>query len=307
LTDPGNNGRIGYWTVAWHQFQSAPTDGHGAGTYQDAFARYRQVDYPVLDAHSLYLETLDELGVVGFALLLTTMLTVLVRTASRARGSGRPLYAAIFAVLLAWTIHAGVDWDWEMPVLTIVFFSLGGAVLARRPGRGRAVDSGMSIGSGFSRTWIFRGALALGFLLVALLPAYVWLSQSKLDDADYAFARGNCAAARQSALSSISMLGNRAEPYELLSYCDLRLGMPHAALSAMNKAVSLDPNNWNYRYGLVLMRAAAGLDPRGAASAALSLNPRDALVRQAWNAFRTGTPKQWEVEARSIASAFTTL
>ena len=52
-------------------------------------------------------------------------------TLARARGPDRPVYAAVFAVLLAWAVHAGVDWDWQMPVVTIVFFSLGGFVLAR--------------------------------------------------------------------------------------------------------------------------------------------------------------------------------
>src|SRR5207248_3711639 len=77
LTDPSNNGRLDNWTVAWRQFKSAPVVGHGAGTYQDAWARYRPNDHQVLDAHSLYLETLDELGVVGLVLLLIPVLTIL--------------------------------------------------------------------------------------------------------------------------------------------------------------------------------------------------------------------------------------
>ena len=58
----------------------------------------------------------------------------LVRVAARARGPDRPIYAALFAVLLAWAIHAGMDWDWEMPVVTLVFFLLGGFALANTAG-----------------------------------------------------------------------------------------------------------------------------------------------------------------------------
>jgi O-antigen ligase len=130
LTDPGNNGRIDMWNVAWRQFKSTPAVGQGAGTFQNTWAQHRPTGDVVRDAHSLYMETLDELGIVGLLLLLAVILTVLVRTASRARGPTRPLYAAVFAVLLAWAIHAGFDWDWEMPVVTLIFFVLGGFVLA---------------------------------------------------------------------------------------------------------------------------------------------------------------------------------
>ncbi len=131
LTDPGNNGRVDMWRVAWHQFIAAPVRGAGAGTFANTWAQRRPTADAVADAHSLYMEVLDELGIAGLLLLLTAMLTVLGVTAARARGPNRPVYAAILAVLLALAIHAGIDWDWEMPVLTIVFFALGGAVLAQ--------------------------------------------------------------------------------------------------------------------------------------------------------------------------------
>lgn len=307
LTDPSNNGRLEYWRVAWQQFKTRPLAGQGAGTYQEAWTKYRRVDYPVLDAHSLYLETLGELGIVGLALLLTTIVTVLVRVVARARGSGRALYAAVFAVLLAYAIHAGVDWDWEMPVVTIIFFALGGFALARRPHEPAHSASRAPVGTRWRGGWAIRSALAAACILVGLLPGYVWLSQRKLDAASYAFSQGDCVTARGDALSAISILGNRAEPYELASYCDLRLGMNQAALAAMNKAVSLDPNNWNYRYGLVLMRAATGLDPRQAAREALALNPRDSDVQEAWQTFGLGKPAQWKAQATSLADSFDAL
>jgi hypothetical protein len=307
LTDPSNNGRLEYWRVAWRQFKSSPLIGQGAGTYQVAWARYRRVNYPVRDAHSLYLETLGELGIVGLVLLLTTIITVLASVAARARGSGRSLYAAVFAVLLAWAVHAGVDWDWEMPVVTIIFFSLGGFALARRPPRRDRSDPGERVRAVIPNAPVIRAAIGAALVALAVLPAYVWLSQLKLDDADYAFAQGDCSTARSDALHSISILGNRAEPYELLSYCDLRLNMPTAALGAMEKAKSLDPKNWNYQYGLALMRAGAGLDPRAAAQVALKMNPLEPLVQDEWATFQSGNRASWAADARSIASKFSTL
>jgi tetratricopeptide (TPR) repeat protein len=286
------------WKVAWRQFKSTPLAGHGAGTFADTWAQHRPTGDVVHDAHSIYLETLDELGIVGLVLLLTAMITVLVRTAARARGPDRPIYAALFAILLAWAIHAAIDWDWEMPVLTFIFFAVGGFALARPLG-----ESGPQWGLAPRA----RTLLGLGCALLAVAPAYVWLSQRKLDDARFAFAARNCRVATRSALSSISILGVRAEPYEILGYCDIRQGTPALAIRMIDKAISLDPKNWNYHYDLALAQAAAGLNPRSAAREALSLNPLDPLAQDGWKTFNHGGPAQWEIEGKALADQFTTL
>jgi O-antigen ligase len=298
LTDPGNNGRIDMWKVAWRQFKSTPVVGQGAGTFQNTWAQHRPTGDIVRDAHSLYMETLDELGIVGLLLLLVVILTVLGGTATRARGPSRSLYAAVFAVLLAWAVQAGFDWDWEMPVVTLIFFVLGGFVLAAPQERSAPVAG---VGPRL------RTLAGLGCVLLAVAPAYVWLSQRRLNDAVHAFALGNCQSATQSAVSSISILGARAEPYEILSYCDIRRGMPRLAIDAIDQAISLDPKNWNYRYGLAVIRAAAGLDPRRAALQALQLNPRDPFAQDAWLTFRSGSRQAWETQGKAIASQFTSL
>jgi hypothetical protein len=83
--------------------------------------------------------------------------------------------------------------------------------------------------------------------------------------------------------------------------------MPGLAIKAMRKAVSLDHNNWNYAYGLALMEAAGGLDPRREARRALTLNPREPLVQTEWQTFNSDHPSQWPSDAKSIADAFTSL
>ena len=75
------------------------------------------------DAHSLYIETLVEFGLVGLALLLVVVLGI-----ARPAGDARPRPAArsmraLFAIALIWALEAGVDWQWEMPAATIVFFA----------------------------------------------------------------------------------------------------------------------------------------------------------------------------------------
>jgi hypothetical protein len=305
LTDPGNDGRFPLWRVAWHRFQARPVLGQGAGTFENSWDRYRpQGSYFVVNAHSLYLENLDELGIVGLVLLVSVVLLFLVGTLARARGPDRPIYAAVFAVILAWAIHAGVDWDWQMPVVTIVVFSLGGFVLARAApatAEARALEDRRAPSS------FTRSMLGIGCILLAVAPTYMWLSQRDLSDASSSFNAGDCRSAIEAASSSISILGNQAQAYEILSYCDIKADKPQLAITTMAKAVSLDPNDWNYRYGLAIMKAAAGQDPRGAARKALSLNPRESLVQEEFTTLNQAKPSQWSQDGYTLAQATTTL
>jgi O-antigen ligase len=89
----------------------------------------REVLDPTREAHSLYLGTLAELGLPGFAALLAFMGGV---TAAlwRLRRDRAGLAAGPAAALALWAVHAGLDWDWEMPALTLVALALACAVLA---------------------------------------------------------------------------------------------------------------------------------------------------------------------------------
>ncbi len=73
----------------------------------------------------------------------------------------------------------------------------------------------------------------------------------------------------------------------------------------MNKAISLDPQNWNYTYDLALVRAEAGLNPRPAARRALALDPLEPLTRRAWAELRTATPQQWQVRGLALVNQAT--
>ncbi len=305
LADPGNDGRLPLWRVAWHRFNARPVLGQGAGTFENTWDRYRlDGNYFVVNAHSLYLENLDELGVLGLVLLVAVFALFFVVTLARARGPDRPVYAAAFAVMLAWAIHAGVDWDWQMPVVTIVFFSLGGFVLARsapETAEQRALEERRAPSS------FARSMMGIGCVLLAVAPTYMWLSQRDLADASGSFNAGDCRSAIAAASSSISTLGNQAPAYEILSYCDVRADKPQLAITTMQKAVSLDPGDWNYRLGLAIMKAAAGQDPRGAARKALSLNPRESLVRAEVKTLNEAKPSQWSNDGYTLAQAMTTL
>ena len=128
-----NGGRVAHWNVALDAWRAERLHGSGAGTFQNDWNRDRDVQTQVLDAHSLYIETLGELGVVGLALLLTALGAILAGLAWRLRGPGRPAAAAVLAATLTWAVHAGVDWDWELAAVTIWVFGLAGIALAPAP------------------------------------------------------------------------------------------------------------------------------------------------------------------------------
>ena len=289
LTSVSSNGRIGNWEVAWDAWKAEPLHGTGAGTFANEWNTHRGYLDQVLDAHSLYLEAMGELGLVGIALVLAVVLTLLAGLAWRLGGEDRPAYAAVLAVTLAWAVHAGVDWDWELTSATIWVFALAGIALARRT---------VTTGGGPPR--LMRLAVALGCLVLALIPSAVWRSQERLQTAARAFDRGDCTAAIDASLDSLGALGARAEPWELIAYCDVRLGQLKLAEGAARAAVTRDPGNWEYHYALALVRGAAGKDPRQAAAEARRLNPLEPLTTRAVRAFDTDRPAVWERRARRL-------
>jgi hypothetical protein len=218
-------------------------------------------------------------------------LTLLVAIGARCRGRDRCVYAAVLAAAVAWTLHAGVDWDWEMPVVTVWLFAIAGTAVAASEHSGRLIAR--------PPARLPRLLVGLGLLVLAVTPARVAVSQARLNASVEAFKRGDCAKAIDSSLSSASAVGVRPEPYEVLGYCDSRLGLHGLAIRAMHSAVKRDPEDWEFRYGLAVVRADAGRDPRPAARATLRLNPRGLLAQDLVRRFRTADPAAWKRRAQA--------
>jgi hypothetical protein len=290
----GNNGRLDIWRVDLSRFGSAPVTGIGAGTFQLAWERERPGDVRVVDGHSLYLETAAELGVVGLALLAIVLIAALAGPARLLPAPDRHAAAAVLAAGGALLVHAGIDWDWEMPALFMwLFMAVGtahalpdGAAPRRGPGR------------------LARVLAGLACLVLALTPLTVTVSQSRLQAANRAFERGECATAVDASLASLEVLGVRPEPFELLGYCDLRAGQADLAQRAFRAARERDPENWRYAYGLAVAQALAGEDPRRSAALAVRLNPREPRARDLSRALDGDRPERWRRAAARAALPF---
>jgi O-antigen ligase len=288
LTDFANNGRIHQWNVTFDSFERERLHGTGAGTFQFEWERDRPVTLAVVDAHALYFEALSELGVVGLLILLAAILAALGGVLWRARGPDRVLYGAIFAAGLTWALGAGVDWHWEMPAVTVAFWSLGAAALATRRDRDEERAP-------LDASW--RVPLAVGVLAVAVTPVLITISQARLTTAADSFGVGDCDNAVTQALDATEVLAVRPEPYEIVGYCQVQSGFAQQGVQAMEKAVDREPGNWEYHYGLAVARAAAGLDPRPAADRAHELNPREPIARRLATRLANADSGSWPDEA----------
>lgn len=121
--------RYAYWRVAFKAFEHEPLHGVGAGGWAVWWVRYRTVAEGATDAHSLPIQTLAELGVVGMALLLALVGGVAL-AAARAMRARPALAAGPVAALVVYIVHSPLDWDWQMPALSLVAFLLAGLLLA---------------------------------------------------------------------------------------------------------------------------------------------------------------------------------
>jgi hypothetical protein len=241
------------------------------------------VSAPAQNAHSLYLETLDELGLVGMLALLTFLVALLVGAARLVREpENRVLGAIAVAALAAEALHSGVDWDWEMPVVVIPVLALAAAAGARRE-RGETRQLRRSV----------RLSACLCALALAAAPALLAVSQLDLDASVHAFDTGDCRAAISRAAAASSVMSMRPEPFEIIGYCDAYHGAPKLAIRAMRRAVSSDPNDWEFHFGLALATASAGEDPRPQLRLAQRLDPLEPLIAQAVSAFRGRNRRAW--------------
>jgi hypothetical protein len=253
------NGRAQLWKVAWHDFKAHPLLGSGPGTYEQEWYRHRTIDLKVRDAHNLYLEQLAEVGPFGLALLLIALATPLA-VASRARNFR--FAGAAFAAYIAFLIHAAVDWDWEVTVVTMAALLCGISLLAAARNEREP------------RSLPFPARLpAIGATAAVAVLAFVGLV------ANLALASSIHAAGRDDWQKSAAQARRAADwaPWssgalDLLGQAQLHLGQTAAAAASFRHAIAKDPRRWDF--WLDLYAATSGRQAARAFRRAYELNPR---------------------------------
>jgi O-antigen ligase len=257
LLSTSGNSRADYWEIAWHTGARAPLHGTGGGTYDIAWYRNRPGHLSVRDAHSLYLETFAELGVPGVLALAVALLVPF--AALRARRDWAA--AAAVGAYVAYLVHAGLDWDWEVPAVTLAALACAAAAVAtaRRPGP--ACSVGRS----------FRIAALVAAALVATVAFVGYLGAESLFGSRTSFDAGRFAAARSHAARATALAPWSSEALLVRGQADLALGNTSAARRDFRRAVAKDPNDWQLWYRLGL--ASEGAERARAARQVARLNP----------------------------------
>jgi O-antigen ligase len=121
--------RYDYWRVGVDAIGDPPLRGLGAGGFRVEWVRERPVRDAALEVHSLPLEMAIELGLPG--LIGLTLLVVGVGLAGwRSLRRHPELGPGACAALAVWGLHATIDWDWQLPAVTLPAIVLAGAVIA---------------------------------------------------------------------------------------------------------------------------------------------------------------------------------
>jgi hypothetical protein len=261
------NGRADLWRVAWDQAHRHPALGAGAGTYERYFLRHQPANIGrVRDAHGLYIETLAELGPVGLALLLTALgIPIAALAAARAQ----PLVPGAFGAYVAYLIHAGVDWDWELPGVTLAGLLCGTSILiaARRSFRAGQVSP--------RARWVGVGAV----ITATLFAGMGLFGNASLSRSESAREHGDWARAASDARHARFWMPWSPAPWAALGRAELAAGLLPEARKSFGKAVSLDRGDWQLWYELA--SATSGTARRGALARATALFPRSKLVSRA--------------------------
>jgi hypothetical protein len=232
------NGRAQLWRLAWDDAKHHPLLGAGAGTYERYFLAHQPTDVGrVRDAHSLYIETLAEVGPVGLVLLIVVLLTPLATLRHTRR---HPLVPAAVGAYVAYLVHTGVDWDWELPAVTLAGLLCGMAILL--VARKSAAPGPLSA----RRRWLLAG----GVVVAAAFVTIGLLGNTTLSQSATARARGDQTAAITDARRARLLMPWSPAPWVALGRAQLAAGLVPDARRSFRKAISMDRGDWELWYDL---------------------------------------------------------
>jgi O-antigen ligase len=301
-TNSGN--RVTWWNEALGAWSALPWQGHGAGSFPVLHLQYRHNTLNVRQPHDVPLEFLAETGIVGAVLGVGGLLALLwaATAAVRARPPGtreRELGAALLAAGVAWGMHALVDWDWDIPAVTLPALLALGVVAAApaAPGVRLSRARPLALVAVALAGWVYLVSVALPAVAdsrasSALREARAGASPGALADA----------AARANLASRLDPLSNRGlfAGAAIAERRDRRLEERRLLLDAVHRRPS-DAQAWvrlagvgielgDLRGAVAATRAALRLDPRGPQTLALAADAQILLAPPRDSPTATGTP-----------------
>jgi hypothetical protein len=277
LLSSNGSGRWQLWEGAVDEWKDAPLVGKGAGSFEAWWAQNGSISKFVRNAHSLYLETLGELGLVGFVILMTAFgagFVAAARRLLRSAGHERTTTAALTGALVAYMAGAGIDWMWELTVVSVV----GVACLALLAGPATATAAPPAQRAPRRRP-APRAAVVAACAVAICVEGILLLSQARLEDSQSAAARGDIDAARSAALDARSLQPWASSPdLQLALLSEQEKDLP-AARARIAEAIDHDRADWRLWLVSARIETEAGNVPKARSDLrrAKSLNPRSPL------------------------------
>ncbi|HET6682596.1 MAG TPA: O-antigen ligase family protein [Gaiella sp.] len=252
LADLCANNRVAWWKESLHIARDRPVGGSGAGTFSIARLRYRTDATQTSEPHSVPFQVLADLGVVGLALLVVTVVggVVGVRRGLRlARPGEQRAAAALACLVLAFGIHALVDYDLDfLAVSAPALIALGALLAVGRP-QLRVRARGAEL--------VAVGAVTVAAVLAVAFPA---VADDEVDRSLDATDAGQLADAVRHANRARMLNPLSLAPLEARAYAADVAGDQDAAVAWYERATRLQPENPDPWYDLGLYHVIATHD-----------------------------------------------
>jgi UDP-GlcNAc:undecaprenyl-phosphate GlcNAc-1-phosphate transferase len=241
----GAGNRYDYWRVAWGAFRDKPVAGWGAGNYDGPYFERRATSEDVRQPHSVQLQALSELGLVGLALLLVVVAGAgwgVRRSARAARGDAgaAALTAGATGAAAAFLIHSSVDWIHLLPGVTAA--ALVAVAVLTRPPTGAPAAAPAARGT-------LPGRLAVA-VAVALVLAVAGVSLMRQAMTDHFRANAEAALADDPAKALVEAdRALRLDPDAVSVYYTkaaalARFNQPEAAAATLREAARREPHDF---------------------------------------------------------------
>lgn len=285
----GGGYRYDYWRVAWLELKDSPLKGQGAGNYDDLYFQKRRTIEDIRQPHSLEMQTLAELGLVGMLFLVVFVGAVgagLWRQSRRARElpARRMVAVAAGGAFVAWLAHTSVDWLHNIPGVTGIALCAAAALVApwtRR--RGASVSTRIVV---------------VALVAVAAVAAADSVGRLAYADKDRIAARSSLNSDPVEALrlanKSLAMNDRSVPALYVKAAAYARLGLYRDSRRTLLEAVALEPRDhltWAL-LGDLSARRGRYREARRYYLRSLEYNPRNPFVRQLAKDPRSAVPRQ---------------
>jgi len=242
LTSASGSGRYQFWQAAIDAFASSPIKGIGAGNYELYWNAHPEAPLWIVNAHSLYLETLAELGIPGLTLVLGLFGVAVVSGLRRIRSAMQVELAAALAVLAAGAVSAGLDWTWQLPA-AFAPVVIAVALLTGPATADAATTEERSVHARVRRLAIGAATASIGW--ASLWAAGVALATDlKLNASQEAAEQGELAGAADDARDAATLQPWSPEPRLQLALVEELAGSLRAAQGAAIEAIDRAPHDW---------------------------------------------------------------